>query len=215
MTSRTLTAALALLALGGLATGCRHPQSDGASSAGRPGPSSASANLSTLPIADEGPDAGYSRSKFGKGWTSHGHGCDTREIVINRTDPSARPDNKCKSRSGHWTSVYDGAQVNRSTQLDIDHVVPLAEAWRSGAASWTPEQRREFANDLTHPQLLAVSASSNRAKSDQDPGTWRPSERAYWCTYARDYTAIKSHYRLSVDRAEAEALDDMLATCPR
>ena len=71
-------------------------------------------------------------------------------------------------------------------------MVPLANAWRSGAGKWTEEQRTEFANDLTRPQLMAVSAASNRSKGDQDPSQWKPPQKDYWCEYAQRWIAVKS-----------------------
>nr|CEL16586.1 putative secreted protein [Kibdelosporangium sp. MJ126-NF4]CTQ89063.1 putative secreted protein [Kibdelosporangium sp. MJ126-NF4] len=92
-------------------------------------------------------------------------------------------------------------------------MVPLAEAWRSGAARWTDEQRKQFANDLNNPQLFAVTATSNRSKGDQDPATWKPPTKAYWCTYAKNYVAVKAAYKLTVDEKERAGLAQMLATC--
>ncbi len=92
-------------------------------------------------------------------------------------------------------------------------MVPLANAWRSGASKWTNEQRGDFANDEERPQLIAVSASQNRAKGDQDPSTWKPSLRDYWCQYAQDWITVKHYWKLSITSAEKEALGDMLATC--
>jgi hypothetical protein len=97
--------------------------------------------------------------------------------------------------------------------LQIDHVVPLANAWRSGASTWTTEQRQDFANDLTRPQLLAVTGSVNESKGDQDPAQWKPPSRDFWCMYAQDWVQVKFHYRLTITAAEKGALTDMLATC--
>lgn len=190
-------------------TGCRPPSAASRQHEGTP----PAPSLAELRVTPESSKTGYTRAQFGRGWDHHGK-CDTRELVINRGDPAARPDHQCKVRSGHWTSDYDGTQVTNPRDLDIDHLVPLAEAWRSGASSWTPQQRQQFANDLQDPQLLAVSASSNRAKGDQDPGTWRPSNHSYWCTYATNYSQIKKRFNLTVDQREYTALADMLATCP-
>jgi hypothetical protein len=91
--------------------------------------------------------------------------------------------------------------------------VPLANAWRSGAAAWTTAQREDFANDLDDPQLVAVSAGSNRSKGDQDPSTWKPPATGEWCQYAEDWVAVKTHWKLSVTTAEKSALADMLEKC--
>ncbi|MFI5867329.1 HNH endonuclease family protein [Streptomyces sp. NPDC051546] len=119
----------------------------------------------------------------------------------------------CKAVSGTWVSVYDGITVTDAGKLDIDHMVPLANAWRSGAGSWTAQRRKEFANDLTRPQLLAVSAATNRGKGDQGPEDWQPPAKAYWCTYATAWTNVKSSYQLTVTEAEKKKLTEMLGTC--
>ncbi|WP_443072911.1 HNH endonuclease family protein [Streptomyces sp. S465] len=100
--------------------------------------------------------------------------------------------------------------ADAAAQFDIDHVVPLKEAWRSGAAAWTTQDRRAFANDLTHSQLVAVS---NRSKAEKDPANWQPPLADYRCTYSRAWISVKHAYGLTVDPAERSALDGMLATC--
>jgi hypothetical protein len=99
------------------------------------------------------------------------------------------------------------------TGVDIDHVVPLANAWRSGAKHWSRHRRREFANDLDNSQLIAVSASSNRSKGDQGPESWKPPRRAAWCLYSRWWVQVKWAWRLTVIRAERTELRKMLAAC--
>src|SRR5688572_2022831 len=101
---------------------------------------------------------GYSRDRFPH-WASQGNGCDTREVVLQRDGSGVSVGDDCKA-TGEWFSEYDGETFDDPGDLDIDHMVPLANAWRTGAATWTDEQREAFANDLTQPQLIAVSASS-------------------------------------------------------
>lgn len=108
---------------------------------------------------------------------------------------------------------YDGATWTAASDLDIDHLVPLAEAWDSGADGWTSTQRQNFANDLTRPQLIAVTDNVNQSKSDQDPAEWMPSRTAYTCTYVRAWVQVKYYYDLSVDSAEKSALTSYLASC--
>ncbi|WP_218002618.1 HNH endonuclease family protein [Nocardia brevicatena] len=103
----------------------------------------------------------------------------------------------------------DGGRSFRYRQ----HVVPLAEAWRSGANEWSPEQRERFANDLDHPQLIAVTASSNRAKGDQDPSRWLPPNPAYRCAYAQMWVAVKSTWKLTLQQAEKDTLAHVLHGC--
>jgi hypothetical protein len=119
----------------------------------------------------------------------------------------------CRIVSGTWRSFYDGLTFTSSSRMDIDHVVPLANAWRSGARRWGDERRRDFANDPQDSQLIAVSASSNRSKGDQGPAAWKPPRRAAWCLYSRWWVQVKSHWRLTVTRPERTQLRRMVATC--
>ncbi|MFG1704576.1 HNH endonuclease family protein [Nonomuraea sp. M3C6] len=172
----------------------------------------ADAQLSELTIAEPRPMRGYSRSRFPH-WEGQGHSCDTRELVLARDGEDVKQDEKCRAIAGTWHSPYDGKDFDRATQLDIDHMVPLAEAWRSGADTWTDTRRRQFANDLDGPQLIAVSAESNRSKGDQAPGEWRPPLRTYWCDYGRAWIDVKSRYHLTVTQPERDALAEMIGTC--
>ncbi|MEU4802790.1 HNH endonuclease family protein [Actinosynnema sp. NPDC023587] len=170
--------------------------------------------LAGLKIASEGKMAGYSRDRFPH-WSGQGNSCDTREVVLQRQGADVRSDKDCKATAGTWVSAYDGVTITDAGKLDIDHTVPLAEAWRSGADKWTDEQRQKFANDLDGIQLVAVSATSNRSKGDQDPAKWKPPVETYWCTYAANWVTVKSTYGLTVDQAEHDALAAMIAVCPR
>ncbi len=98
--------------------------------------------------------------------------------------------------------------------FDIDHMVPLKEAWVSGADLWTPERRQAFANDLGYgDSLIAVSASSNRSKSDKDPARWMPPNFAVHCTYVAAWVAVKYRWNLAMDDAERQKVDSVLASC--
>jgi len=156
--------------------------------------------------------AGYSRTKFHI-WASQGDGCDTRDVVLKRDGKDVQATSDCKITSGRWHSPYNGKDYTEPLQMDIDHIVPLANAWRSGADKWTDDQRKAFANDLTRPQLLAVDSSDNRSKGDQDPSQWKPPSHDYWCRYAQDWVTVKAYYHLTVTSAERSALTDMLDTC--
>lgn len=171
-----------------------------------------SADLAALQIAPEGKMAGYSRDRFPH-WSSQGNSCDTREIVLQRQGSDVKTDKDCKATSGTWTSPYDNVVIKDAGEADIDHMVPLAEAWRSGADKWTDEERKAFANDLGGIQLLAVTAKTNRGKGDQDPAKWKPPAEEYWCTYARQWISVKVAYKLTADQAEHDALAAMLQTC--
>jgi len=173
----------------------------------------ATQHLAELTVGTPLSMAGYSRDRFPH-WIDQGDGCDTREVVLKRQGTAvAAAVGSCKITTGKWLSPYDNVTYTDPQKLDIDHVVPLANAWRSGAKNWTDDQRRDFANDLTRPQLIAVSLTQNRAKGDQDPAQWKPANHDYWCQYAEDWVAVKYFWKLTVTAAEKTALTDMLGTC--
>ena len=133
--------------------------------------------------------------------------------MLQRDGTGVTVDSTCRPTGGSWYSVYDSVWVSNSSEVDIDHIVALAEAWRSGANSWSPSQRQTFANDLTHAQLIAVSQSSNASKGDSDPSEWKPPNTNTWCIYAREWIWVKDVYSLTVDAAEKSALTSMLGSC--
>lgn len=168
--------------------------------------------LSSLTVHTEGSSDGYSRDKFPH-WITQSGSCDTREVVLKRDGTNVVQSSTCAATSGTWKSPYDGATWTASGDVDIDHVVPLAEAWQSGASGWTTAQRQSFANDLTHSQLIAVTDNVNSSKGDRDPAEWLPPLASYHCTYARMYVWIKHTYDLTVDSAEKSALSGILNGC--
>ncbi|WP_446217315.1 HNH endonuclease family protein [Micromonospora sp. IBHARD004] len=177
-------------------------------------PSSAgnvSQQLGELTVASAGSMKGYSRARFPH-WRDTGKNCDVRDTVLQRDGESIKLSG-CNVVGGHWESAYDGRVFTDPSDVDIDHVVPLANAWRSGADEWDDSKRGDFANDLTRPQLIAVSLTSNRAKGDQDPSQWKPANRSYWCQYAADWVTVKHYWRLTLTSAEKTALTDMLEGC--
>ncbi|MEV6955838.1 HNH endonuclease family protein [Streptomyces sp. NPDC051183] len=193
------------------------PGDDGKPAAGDVLPGMVSAavartQLAALKVAEPGTMAGYSRAKFTH-WAEQGDKCDTREVVLKRDGTDVTRDSECRAVSGKWTSLYDGVAVGEASKMDIDHMVPLAEGWRSGAAGWDAAKRKAFANDLTNPQLLAVTASSNRSKGDQSPNLWQPPAKSSWCQYGRAWTTVKSTYGLTVTEPEKKMLGTMLDTC--
>jgi hypothetical protein len=167
--------------------------------------------LASLTVATEN-RTGYDRSLFPH-WITISGTCNTRETVLKRDGTNVVTDSACASTSGSWYSVYDGATWTAASDLDIDHLVPLAEAWDSGASAWTTAQRQAFANDLTRPQLIAVTDNVNQSKSDQDPAEWMPPVSSYACTYVRAWVQVKYYYKLSVDSAEKTKLSSVLSGC--
>ena len=185
-----------------------------AASAALPTPFSAAtarSYLSQLTVATES-RTGYARDLFPT-WITISGTCNTREYILKRDGTNVVTNSACTATSGSWYSPYDGATWTAASDLDIDHLVPLAEAWDSGASQWTTSERQAFANDVTRPQLLAVTDNVNQSKGDQDPATWVPSRTAYVCTYVRAWVQVKYYYDLSVDSAEKSALTNYLANC--
>ena len=169
-----------------------------------------------LRVEPERARTGYQRERFVHWVDSDRDGCNTREEVLiaeSRTTAQVDPYG-CKVVAGDWYSLYDGLTFTDPSELDIDHMVPLAEAWDSGASGWDAARRQTFANDLDRPQALrAVSASSNRSKGDLDPGQWKPTRDAAWCEYAHDWVTVKKAWDLSADQNEVDDLRVMLRTC--
>jgi hypothetical protein len=158
--------------------------------------------------------AGYDREKFVHWVDADADGCDTRDEVLRQEavdDPTVG--DGCALSGGEWFSWYDAEDVTDSSDLDIDHVVALAEAWASGARGWTKGTRQRFANDLgDRRSLTAVSASSNRSKSDRDPAEWLPRKKAR-CRYVRDWVVVKSRWQLRVDQTEKRTVRRLVRGC--
>lgn len=156
---------------------------------------------------------GYDRKLF-KHWVdADGDGCNTRaEVLLQEAKVKPKIASDCKLIGGTWLSIYDGITYKDSSKLDIDHTVPLAEAWRSGAWKWSPERREEFANYLDNEMALnAITASLNRSKGDRDIASWLPKKNI--CTYLKSWVAIKSQFELHVDAAEAIVIGKYYKSC--
>ncbi|WP_405058670.1 HNH endonuclease family protein [Kribbella sp. NBC_01505] len=177
-----------------------------------PAASTSTTYLNALTVKAEGSTSGYSRDKFPH-WHTVSGTCDTRDQVLKRDGTGVTVDSQCEPTAGRWYSSYDATWVTDDSAIDIDHIVPLAEAWKSGASGWTTAKREEFANNLSIAQLIAVTASSNRSKGDSDPSEWKPTNSAVHCVYAREWIWVKHTYGLSLQAAEKTALQTMLATC--
>jgi hypothetical protein len=211
LTRLAATACLVLLA----GTACTPVTSGPTADASGPTAGSAATaatQLDSLHVAAARPMTGYSRDRFPL-WRRVDANCDARDVVLKRDGTNVKTDKDCKIISGTWLSPYDKVTVHESELIDIDHMVPLANAWRSGADVWNDDQRTQFANDLTRPQLAAVSRASNRSKGDQDPSTWKPPNTAFWCEYARRWIVVKAYWQLTITDREKTALREMLGTC--
>jgi hypothetical protein len=168
---------------------------------------------------------GYVRAAFGSDWVDTDHdGCNQRDDVLLRDAVSGMTtvgqQGACDHDvlAGTWHDPYTGRtltftdlkDLHQAEAIQIDHVVPLAEAWVSGADRWSPRRRELFGNDLT--ELLAVDGLTNMSKGDGDPAAWRP-RKGYQCAYAEHWIAIKTTWRLAVDPPEKAALEQMLGYC--
>lgn len=179
-------------------------------------PTSSDDPTEAVVVVPEGSDAAYHRDLFASWLDADGDGCDTRaEVLIAESRTPAQIDPfGCAVVAGDWVSAYDGYATTDPAELEIDHVVALAEAWRSGAATWDQGRREAFANDLDEPDaLVAVTAASNRSKGDRDPASWQPPDRTTWCAYAQAWVSVKVRWELTADEAEVRALRNMFATC--
>jgi hypothetical protein len=203
--------------------------------AGRPAASTASQGATCARTGEREPDAaataldllddlvvavedrgGYDRDLFTHWSDLDRDGCDTRQEVLTiESAVAVVTSDGCRVISGEWLSLFDAVTVVDPSSLDIDHLIPLAEAWDSGASAWDPATRKAFANDQGDERsLIAVTASANRSKSDRDPAGWLPPAASYHCTYVTSWIAVKTRWSLSIDTAEKTALTAVLDVCP-
>lgn len=170
--------------------------------------------IKKIPVAAE-KRTGYERDSF-KHWVDEdGDGCPTRqEVLLAEAVKAPEQGARCALTGGSWLSYYDEVEVTDARKLDIDHMVPLAEAWDSGAYDWAPARREAYANDLeAERSLVAVTAKTNRSKADKDPATWMPPADSAACTYLVDWTATKLRWGLSADEAEQKVLLERAEAC--
>lgn len=177
-----------------------------------PSKSQVQSELNALRVATEGSMTGYSRDKFPH-WHTVSGTCNTRETVLKRDGSNVVVGSDCYPDSGRWYSYYDGVTRYAASQISIDHVVALAEAWRSGASGWTTSRREAFANDINGPQLIAVTTEVNSSKGDRDPSSWKPPRTSAYCGYSKFWIHTKYRWGLSLQSAEKSALQSMLNTC--
>ena len=167
--------------------------------------------LSSLKVKAESGSSSYERDFFQHWIDADGDGCDTRDEVLQQ---ESKTKIDCGLAGGSWISAYDGFKTSDASSLDIDHFIPLKEAWESGASGWDSDTRKRFANDLEYSvSLIAVSASSNRSKSDRDPSAWLPPSKSFTCQYVGSWIAVKYRWSLTIDSNEKKVLASKLATC--
>ena len=182
-----------------------------------PFPATMSENLSltVAPVPNDIPS--YDRDEW-RHWVDEDRDCqDTRQEVL--IEESSSPveyedSDQCRVAEGEWDGPYTGEQFTDPSDMDIDHMVPLGNAHRSGGWAWDEGRKRQYANDFSYAgHLIAVQNSANRAKGADGPEEWRPPDRSYWCQYAIDWIRIKQTWGLTATDAEAAALAEMLNTC--
>ncbi|ORA98181.1 hypothetical protein BST33_16960 [Mycolicibacter minnesotensis] len=179
--------------------------------------------LDALPVKGRAPKTGYDRALFGIPWSDDvtvegGHNyCDTRTDILRRDLGAVMPDSGCAVASGVLKDPYTGKTViyhqvpEEFSPIQIDHVVPLLDAWQKGAQVWDDLTRRNFANDPIN--LQTTTAAANQQKGSSDAATWLPANDAYRCTYATRIVEVKARYRLWVTEDEREALEGILRQC--
>lgn len=179
---------------------------------GLPDHATAQAELATLTVAPRTHTSTYKRNLF-KTWDTVSGTCDTRETILKRDGHDVRTSASCTATSGTWTSPYDNQTWTKASDIDIDHLVPLGNAWASGAWAWSSDQRERFANDLQDPQLVAVTDNVNQSKGDRAPDKWQPPLASSHCPYAEAWVRVKFVWKLTVTDTEKTALTSMLNTC--
>lgn len=183
-----------------------------------PAPAAYAATSTAVAILEQlrvSPDstATYDRASFLHWIDADSNGCSTRyEVLIAESVTPVTIGSDCSLSGGSWYSYFDDATWTDPADVDIDHMVPLAEAWRSGAATWTGEQRQAFANDLDFgPALVAVTDNINQSKGDRDPSLWLPPAAGSHCQYATEWVLVKYRWQLTIDSAELATLTDLLS----
>ena len=175
---------------------------------------SAAQALEKLAVKGRAPKTDYSRSQFGSGWATT-NGCDTRNIILHRDLQDPVLDESCSVVSGILNDPYTGTVINfvkGSSDVQIDHVIALSDAWQTGAQNLTRELRIQLANDPL--ELIAVQGDANQQKSDGNAASWLPSNKAFRCQYIARQIAVKQKYTLWVIPGEKQAMLDVLSTCP-
>lgn len=160
----------------------------------------------------------YHRSNWNH-WVVMEHGCfTTRDKVLAEESyvpvmAETERGGRCRVVAGLWVSPYTGNTITDASKLDIDHLVPLKEAWESGGSAWSKEEKERYANYLEDPNhLVAVESSLNRRKGAKDPAHWMPPNNRCW--YVRAWMAVKKRWHLFIDKTEEATMLNILMRCP-
>jgi hypothetical protein len=216
---------LAGLATVGLLAGCGQLEAQAPQADSGKAPSAdvgdARKKLAELAVKGRAPRTGFEREKFGPAWSDVDHnGCDTRNDILKRDlhdEKFKSGTHDCIVLSGVLDDPYSGKTItfkrgqDTSTAVQIDHLIPLSDAWQKGAQQWTADKRKEFANDPMN--LMAVDGPLNGQKSDSDAATWLPPRKAYRCAYIVKQIDVKAKYGLWLTTGEKDAMDGILDSC--
>jgi hypothetical protein len=173
-------------------------------------------NLELLEVAGPDPSAPDYNRKDWKHWSVFQCRSTRDRVLIEEAlgQVTFKSQKNCKVKDSIWYDPFTGATVNKASQLDVDHMVPLANAHRSGGWAWDSEKKEAYANDMsTEEHLISVSSSANRQKSDKGPDAWRPKNLGYHCQYAEDWISVKKTWDLTITSLEKTALQEMLSMC--
>ncbi|MFB8765867.1 GmrSD restriction endonuclease domain-containing protein [Nocardiopsis alba] len=177
-----------------------------------PSESEARTQLDSLTVAPKGPQDGYDRSLFPH-WNVVDSPCTARQVVLQRDGHDVVTDSRCQPTSGSWWSAFDDEWVEDVPgDISVDHLVPLSEAWKTGAADWSTSERADFANDVESSQLWLATPSSNGAKGDKDPSEWMPTNTSVHCDYVKSWIDVKHRYDLTITSTEKSSLNGTLDT---
>lgn len=170
-----------------------------------------------LTVKGRAAKTGYERDEFGSGWVDvDRNGCDTRNDQLQLRLTNLEMDGDCVVLAGDLDDPYTAAAIHfergGASEVDIDHIVALSDAWQKGAAQWEYAKRVAFANDPLN--LEPVEAAANRQKGDSDAATWLPANKGYRCDYVARQVAVKTKYEVWVTQAELDAMLAVLDTCP-
>lgn len=156
----------------------------------------------------------YSRSQFGNWIDADGDCQNTRHEVLieeSQVPVTFKTARECFVIAGKWIDPYTGRVFTDPSLLDVDHVVPLKEAWVSGAQNRSRQKKRAFANELNNKDhLIAVYRGANRSKGAKDPAQWLPPNHSYHQEYVRIWALIKNQWGLSMDASERKIIQQIL-----
>jgi len=160
----------------------------------------------------------YDRELYFGSWTDEDGDCqNTRAEVLIQESLSVlvfRSSSNCVVDNGEWLDPYTNNLYYFASELDVDHVVPLYNAWQSGAYLWNDFKREEFANDMIFDDhLIAVDKYQNRQKGAKDPSEWMPANSNFHCEYVAIWIEIKYLWELTVTSSEYKFLDTVISSC--